>query len=231
MANEISGPLAEWLADRVPKLASQAHRRFPMVPAEDFEQEIWVRALIRGPKLARDLREGNEAYVWNELRSATTRVGKEDDRFRRAQKAAAAGYKNWDEEFYSTGMLTQILPALISAEGDPAVAVYAATKGTDAAGIFIHADDPGAFGNYAVMLIDVAAALAAIKAGNRKLLEKYYGLPEEDTDTGRWERRQLASSMGITYENLRQRVHYALKELQAELGGEDPWRKQDREVA
>jgi hypothetical protein len=225
-----SSVLDEWLVTRIPKLAAQAHRRFPLVPAEDFEQAMWVRALERKAKLTRLLREGRDGLAWNELRSAATRLGKEDDRERRAAKAAAEGYKPWDEEFYSAGVLAQLLTALSGAESVAEV-IEQATNNTDAAGIHISTSDPDSSGNYMVMLIDVQTALGKLRRGDQRILQAYYGLGVEDTEEGRWERRKLASSMGLTYEALRQRVFRALRALQDELGGDSPWRRQDKDAA
>jgi hypothetical protein len=227
----IHGPLGEWLEDRIPKLAGTAHRRFPTVPVQDFEQEIWLRAYKRKLQLAKHLREGKEAFIWRELNAAATRLGKEDDRYRRACKAAAAGYKVIDEQFYSAGVLAQVLPALIEAEWDVATAVANASHQTDAAGVHISSDDPAAQGNYMVILMDVCAAFGRLTRGERRFLEVYYGAGDEDTEQGRWDRQGLASSMGLTYEAFRKRAHRALRKLQGELGGEDPWRKRDREAA
>lgn len=227
----VPGLLGEWLADRIPKLASLAHKRFPTVPAEDFEQEIWARAVRRKPKLALHLRDGNEAYIWRELNAAATRLGKEDDRYRRACKAAQAGYRPADEQFYSTGLLALTLPVLIAAEWDVPNAVANASHQTDAAGVHISGDDPAAQGNYQVILMDVSAAFSGLPRGDQKLLEAYYGAGDEDTEQGRWDRHGVASSMGMTYEAFKGRAHRALRRLQAQLGGEDPWRRQDREAA
>lgn len=227
----ITGPLRDWLEDRIPKLAAQAHRRFPTVPADDFEQEVWLRAHGRKHRLAQYLRGGNEAYVYRELNAAATRLGKEDDRYRRACKAAAAGYRTDDEQFYSTGLLGVVLPVLIAAEFDVASAVANASHQTDAAGVHISGDDPAAQGNYQVILMDVSGAFQRLRRGEQKMLEAYYGAGDEDTEQGRWDRHGLASSMGLTYEAFKGRAYRALRKLQAELGGADPWRKQDREAA
>ena len=233
MTEQLSGPLAEWLADRIPKWAAGAHKRFRMVPSEDFEQEMWARALKRAPKLAKHFREGQEELIYTELRSAATKLGMEDDRSRRAAKASAAGYSSFDEQFYTPGVLARLITALAGAECKPELAMEQAVFGTDAAGIHIQIEDPfSGAENYMAMLVDVKEGLDRIKRGHRNILLQYYGLPvDDDTDEGRWERRKLASSMGITYEALRSRVHYAKEALQRELGGEDPWRKQDREAA
>src|SRR5215469_175031 len=227
MTEEISGPLGEWLADRVPKLAALSHRRFPQVPAEDFEQEIWARAYHRKAKHAKWLREDNDGLIWKDLKAAGTRLGHEDARYRRAVKAARDGYRSIDEAFYSTGLLAQLLPALIAAGFDVPLAVANASHQTDAAGVHIRAEDPEYQGNYQVILMDVCNAYKRLNEHNRNFLKVYYGAPEEDTDEGRWERHKIASSMGMTYDAFRQKAHRALRKLQRELGGEDPWRKQD----
>jgi hypothetical protein len=229
--SEIDGPLGEWLADRIPKLAKLAHRRFTQVPAEDFEQEMWLRAFKRKAKLAKWLREDHDGLVWKELRAAATRLGSEDDRYRRAVKAAGEGYRVFDEVFYSTGMLAQVLPVLVMADFDVAEAVAAASHQTDAAGVHISADDPESKGNYQVILMDVAMAYQRLNGHDKSFLRKYYGTGGEDTEQGRWDRQGIASSMGMTYEAFRKQANRALRRLQAELGGEDPWRKQDRDAA
>ena len=230
MDTVIPGPLGEWLADRIPKVARMAHRRFPTVPMEDFEQEMWLRAFNRKTRLAEFLRKDQEAYIWRELNAAATRLGKEDDRYRRACKAAAEGYRAVDEQFYSTGLLALVLPVLIGADWDVSAAVASASNQTDSAGVFIHGDQ-SAQGNYQVILMDVCAGFAGLKGGDQRLLEAYYGCGSEETEQGRWDRQGIASTMGLTYEAFRQRAYRALRRLQRELGGEDPWRKQDREAA
>lgn len=228
----LDGPLEELVAEMIPKIAVKAHRRFPMVPAEDFEQEIWVRALKSSVKLAKHLRNNEREFIWTELRRAATKLGMEDDRYRRACKAKTAGYRTFDEEFYSTGVLGRIITALAGGECKPSLVMSQALSGTDSAGVHINADDPfSGAEEYMAALVDVQKGLSAIKPGQRRLLLQYYGLPVEDTEEGRWERRKLASSMGLTYEALKMRVQRALRALQCELGGASPWRKQDQDQA
>lgn len=230
MDTVIPGPLGEWLADRIPTVARMAHRRFRTVPTEDFEQEMWSRAYRRKAQLAKNLRDGNEAYIWRELNAAATRLGKEDDRYRRACKAAQEGYKTIDEQFYSAGLLSIVLPVLAEAEWDVPSAVANASHQTDAAGVHISGNEE-AQGNYQVILMDVSNGFAELRRNDQKILEAWFGCGDEDTEQGRWDRQGLASSMGLTYDAFRIRKDRALRKLQRELGGEDPWRKQDREAA
>jgi DNA-directed RNA polymerase specialized sigma24 family protein len=62
----------------------------------------------------------------------------------------------------------------------------------------------------------VAAGFARLPKGQR-LLESYYQVDQSESQDGRWERQQLASSMGLTEDALRHRVHRALLRLQSEL--------------
>jgi hypothetical protein len=228
---DIPGPLGEWLADRIPKLASMAHRRFPRVPAEDFEQEMWAKAYANRLKHAKWLREEHDGFIIRDLKAATVKLGNEDDRYRRAVKASREGYRIIDEQFYSTGLLAKTLAVLIRAEFDVSAAVAAASHTTDSAGVHVTHEDPEAFGTYQAVLMDVCAAYNKLKRGDQHFLKLYYEIPEEDTEEYRWERRRLASSQGMTYEAFKQRAYDARRRLQRELGGEDPWRKQDREAA
>lgn len=220
----LGGALEEFLADRIPKAASRAHRRYPAVPREDFEQAMWERALSKGPHLRKLHDQGRLEAIWTELCRAGDKAGKEDDRYRRAVKALRDGYSVYDIEFYSTGMLAKLLPVLIEAEFDVSQAMEKAAASTDAAGIHIRTDDPfGGAENYLVVLIDVTTAFAKLPEGMQRLLKTYYGVSQEDSQEGRWAREGLASSMGITGLALRVRVHRALGRLSGELGGADPW--------
>lgn len=222
--DKLGGPLAEFLADRIPRAARQAHRRFPAVPQEDFEQAMWVKVLTKADRFAGLLEAGKQGAIWAELRREGTRVGKEDKRHQLNALAEGQGFSVYDIEFYSTGVLGQVLPALVEAEFDVSVAMDKAAAGTDAAGVHIRSSDPfGGAENYLVVLVDVVAAYKRLPLGMQGLLRTYYGLNQEDTEDGRWARESTASSMGLTAENLRQRVHRALQRLQDELGGPDPW--------
>jgi|SRR5579859_775192 len=223
-AAALSAPLSEFLASRIPRAAQKAHQRFPAVPVDDFEQAMWEKILRAPVKFTRLHEQEKYGAIWAELRREGTRLGQDDNRYRQATKALAEGYSVYDVEFYSTGVLAKILPALAEADFDVAEAMDRSSSSTDAAGIHIRSSDPfGGSENYLVILIDVAKAYSRLPEGMRRLLQTYYGVSQEDTEDGRWAREGLASSMGLTADALRQRVHRALQRLQDELGGPDPW--------
>lgn len=231
MAPQFGGPLAEYLANQVPVEAKRLNREYGRIPVEDFEQAIWLRALERRDALARFHDQDKRWSIDRDLREAGVKLLKEDQRYTRAVKASEEGYSIEDEQFYSTGLLAKILPALVGTASefedfDVAEAMQRASSGTDAAGIHIHSSDPHSGAeSYQAMLIDISIAYKRLPAGQRRLLRAYYRANQEDTSDGRWERQRLAGSMGLTEEALRQRAHRALSALQAQLGGPSPWRR------
>lgn len=221
----LGAALAELLADHVPRTALWAHTRYDRIPVEDYEQTIWVKVLERPHMFLKLFNDGNTGFLVRRLKDAAVKAMREDDRYQRAVKAAQAGYGVDDEEFYTPGMLARLLPVLIEADFDVADAMARASKGTDAAGIHIRMSDPfGGAENYHVMLIDVRRGWGKLTEGQRRLLSAYYSVSQEDTQDGRWERQQLASSMGLTEEALRKRASRALEALTAKLGGRNPWK-------
>lgn len=225
LAAELGGPLAEYLAENIPRQARRANRDYGRIPAEDYEQAMWLYALERMAMFRKLFDEGNRGFVNRRLRDAAVKAMREDSRYQRSVKALKAGYSTDDEEFYSPGLLARVLPALIAADFDVSDAMERAASGTDAAGIHIRVSDPfSGAENYQVMLIDVCIGWKRLTEGQRRLLRAYYGASQEDTQDGRWERQQLASSMGLTVEALYQRAHRALRALSEKLGGESPWK-------
>ncbi len=194
----ISGPLGEFLADRIPKAARHARRRFRFVPEEDFEQAMWERILGNPGKYRKLFDEGRYGVIWTELNRAASRLGKDDDRWRRAEKAFQEGYDKDDEAFYGRRALELLLPILIDAEFDISAVIERATYGTDRAGIRHHNPDPFIAESWPVTLIDVVAAYSRLPQGMQRLLVTYYGVRQDDSQDGRWDREKLASSMGLT---------------------------------
>jgi hypothetical protein len=217
MGNELGGPLGELLAAMIPRIAAKTHRRYPGVPKDDMEQEMWLRAVEIGPQLRELHAEGREKKIHDRLLAAAKRIGREDERYRRACRAVALGYAVEDEQYYSLGLLRVLLPQYV----DGGVA-DAPPKGRSD-GPRRPSDD--AEGNtYLCMMIDIDAAMSRVQRYHRDLLTRYFSLPQGDSGDELFARQQMASSMGLTYDALRQRVGRALQALQDELGGASPWR-------
>jgi hypothetical protein len=223
-ADLVGGPLGELLADRIPKAAQEGHRRYPLVAADDFEQAMYERILRNPPKYRRLMEEGREGVIWTELRRQATRTGSEDDRYRRTQKALASGYRVDDEQFYARKMLRAILPEMISSQWDAGQAMERALSGAAGSAVKVQvSSSEDAYERYLVTVIEIATAYHALSPYHQNLLSVYYDLNQEDTDSGRWERNSVASSMGLTLKALQRKVDRAMDALQEGLGGESPW--------
>jgi hypothetical protein len=218
--------LVGWLADRIPKAAREAVRRFPLVSPEDFEQEMWLRATVSNDAFRRDLAEGNEVFVWRKLKDTCHRYGMQDDRDRRARKAAAAGYTTYDEAFYTPQMVGHLLSELIQSEWDLPFAMDRATKGLDLTGVRVQSggDSHDSYMDYLALLVDVKAAYDALKPYQQDYLLQWYGIGnDEDDEQHKWDREALAGSMGLSYDAFWQRKNRAVRALLHELGGESPY--------
>lgn len=213
-------PASELLAAIIPRLAARLNRRYPGVPAADMEQQLWMSALERAPRIRELAAEGGDAAerkIRDILYRGGRALGREDERYRRAKKAAAAGYSPEDEQFYSQGLLRILLPLYV----DNGV-TDAPPKGRSQDGGRTPSDGSERLG-YLTMMIDIDEALKRLRAHQRNLLLRYFALPQGDTGDELFTRQQMASSMGMTYDALRQRVTRALGSLQQELGGPSPW--------
>jgi hypothetical protein len=213
----ITGPLSEFLAGEIPRVAARVHRTHPLVPAEDLEQALWLHAIAHAEKLQGLMGEGQDGAVWGELKRAGGKVVKEDDRYRRACKAAAAGYDVDDEHFYSLGMLRNLLVVYYETGLDTPPQSGLSVTGRKGNGT---AED------YYVIMIDIDRGLGKLNTYQRGLIERWFGLPQGDDEEGRWVRQAEASTMGLTLEAFRKRVDRALRALQRKLGGTSPWRSE-----
>lgn len=216
--------LFELLKEMIPRAAKAGNRRFELVPPADFEQFMWERVLKDPAKYRKLLSEERDGVIWEELRRASTRLGKNDDRFRRAQRASATGYRTVDEQFYARKQLRAILPELIECEWDLAVAMERALSGSAGSAVKVQvSSSEDAFERYMVTMIDVIHAFKRLSGYHQSLIRAYYSESQEDTDQGRWERESRASSMGLTLKALQRRVDRAVDALVKELGGVNPW--------
>jgi len=208
--------LTEHLASVIPAIAGKLHRTYRKLDAEDIAQEIWAGALDKADRLETLLTSGDLGILSSELRRIGWRACKEDDRIRRAEKAATEGYSTDDEQFYTVGLLRLLLPAYL----DAGVAAQP-PKGRSTARSGLLSES----GDYLAMMVDISRAMAQIGSHERKLITDYYSAPQGDDPDSRWSRNQLANSMGMTLNALEVRVSRAVRSLQRELGGDSPWQR------
>ena len=229
------GPVAELLEEMIPRAAKAAHRRFPLVEAEDFEQQMWAVALENAGEynLIHVEEESPEGVLWERLRRIGHAYGFDDERDRRARKAKAAGYNTYDEDFYSRKVVATAIEVLIEAEWEPGVAVEQSTQSGDNAGI----RPTGGFNDnatetYLAVLVDVCGAFQSLKPEMQNILKAWYGYGDDEDDSEtKWNRQRRATSMGLTYSNFEARKRIALDAIIKKLGGSSPWMRRKSRLA
>lgn len=231
MSTEL-GPVAELLEEMIPRAAKGAHRRFPLVEADDFEQEMWSAVYADAARFNQihALEENREGVIFEELRRIGSRYGFDDDRDRRARKAKAAGYQTADEDFYSRKTVATAIEVLIEAEWEPSTAVEQSTQKTDNAGMRPTGGlNENATEAYLAVLIDVCTAFNQLKPEHQRTLTDWYSYGDDSDDSDmKWERQRKASSIGLTYAALEQRKARALDMIIKSLGGSSPWMRRRR---
>ena len=203
------------LREEIPRAARTVSRRFTDVSRDDIGQEIWAWALAEGSRLET---EGLSASPdSDDYRAAVKRLRldlrRAGERYARKERAAIRGYSPDDEAFYSERALVEVLlPALFAAglaESPPRTSERSGR----------HARTDGAeYGTWLVSLLDVQSGLERIKEEHRWILWKRFGESVDRTDA------ELAEELGITVDQLRSRVRWAVGRLQYQLGGPSPYR-------
>lgn len=211
---ELSPALVEHLTPLIPKIAHQLHRSYRHLEADDIAQEMWAGALGRAEHLSRLLSEGETAILAHEMRRAGWRACRDDERSRRAEKAAQEGYKPDDEQFYTIGLLRVLLPAYF----DGGISAEPPKGRSQGRGGLLSES-----GDYLAMMVDISRGMARIRKHEATTLKVYFSSPQGDDPDSRFTRNQLASSMGLTLHALVVRADRALRSLQRELGGDNPW--------
>jgi hypothetical protein len=222
MATNLSPVAAEALAGIVPQVAGQLHRTYRRLPEDDIAQAMWVRIMERASWFSSQVEAGKTGLAREELRRAGWKACKSDERYERAQKAAAAGYDIEDEQYYSLGLLRALLPAYVDggiAEEPP--------RQRGGKGSSLKSER----GDYLAMLCDVSSGMDAVAPHERRTLTEWFALPQGDDSGSRSARSQWSSSHGMTVNAMEQRVTRALRALQKALGGPNPWRRKDIEYA
>jgi hypothetical protein len=215
---EMSAPLAEWLAGAIPQEARNLHRTYALIPVEDLEQELWATALKKSEGLERLLEQGAYGVMRKRVAEGGFKAIREDDRYRRAVKAARAGYRPVDEQFYTNRTLETLLPMWL----DNGVT----EKPPQGREIKVGVSTEGGGSDYMAMMLDITHAMEKIKPYHASILRRYYDFPQ---GSGGWTHNEIASSLGIPPDALRMRRNRALRAVRAVLGGRNPWNRQGLE--
>lgn len=209
------GPeLTALLDEMIPRKAAQKHTA--VVSREDLEQEMWLAAFTHEQALEAHRQNGNDAALWAVLNRAVNSALQAEERQERVKKAMKAGYETRDEIFYSIGLLKRLLPVYL----DMGVTEHPLV------GREIMVGSPGVSkeesGDYLATIVDVDRGFKALSQGKQKLLRRYFSYPQ---GSGGMTHVEIAFEMGEPPTALGTRVHHALRALQRELGGQNPWNR------
>ena len=198
-----------------PSVAYAVAQRYPkFVERDDVKQECLQWALTRAAyindqlgELDTDKRRHNEQKIaWQMLRVA--------ERYARKEKATRSGYQTGDEAYYERATLAQLLPFVIASVIDGTVLEQAQDMVKD--GQPRGSSSPAEGGNLLAILLD-------IKKG-------YVKLDKEEQQLLTWRHHesltlaQIAGLLEVAVSTADRRCIGALRALQKELGGENPWR-------
>jgi hypothetical protein len=174
---------------------------------------MWLAAVEDHEEINTLAAEAAEATVETRLSRVAAREQAREERDYRARKAYAAGYQPHDEAFYTVGSLRRLLPAYL----DDGVTEHA-PQGREVTGA--KPSSSGTYGDWLCTMLDLDAAMAAVRPYHRRILERYFAYPQGSSG---WTHEEIASALGIPADTLRKRVYRALRALQGELGGKSPY--------
>lgn len=210
--------LQSFLEDRIPKIASEVRRGFPLIDREDFTQQCWLKALEYGDRYQDLFDQDRGGAIVSELKGRARRYGLADDQDRRARKAYYLGYRPDDEFTYSPKMIALLLSELIITEWDVAEAIVRGSRRKPDQDIRVSGgnENHDAAVDYEVMLMDVKAAYLKLRKVDQDSLVTWYQCGDSD-ESSKQEHEKLAASEGISYDGLNKRVQRARAALIEQL--------------
>ena len=201
--------------DIAPSVAYTVYRRYKkFVDKDDIKQECLMWAMTRIKYINEQLgepdtekrRHNEQKIAWQMLRVA--------ERYARKEKAARSGYQTGDEAYYERAMLGQLLPFVIASVIDGAVLEQAQEMVKD--GQPRGSSSPAEGGNLLAILIDIKKAYIKLEPAFQQILVWRH---HENLTLS-----QIAHLLECHVSTADRKCIGALRELQKELGGENPWR-------
>jgi DNA-directed RNA polymerase specialized sigma24 family protein len=191
------------------------YRRYKkFVDKDDIKQECLMWAMTRLEYINQQLSEPNtekrrhneQKIAWQMLRVA--------ERYARKEKAARSGYQTGDEAYYEHATLGQLLPFVIASVIDGTVLEQAQEMVKD--GQPRGSSSPAEGGNLLAILIDIKKAYVKLEPQYQQLLAWRH---HENFTLA-----QIAGLLECAISTADRRCINALRALQKQLGGENPWR-------
>lgn len=201
--------------DIVPSIAYSVSQRYgKFVERDDIKQECYNWALTRASYINDQLsepdtdkrRHNEQKIAWQMLRVA--------ERYARKEKASRSGYQTNDEVYYERATLAQLLPFVIASVIDGTVLEQAQEMVKD--GQPRGSSSPAEGGNLLAILLDIKKGYVKLDADEQQLLTWRH---HESLTLA-----QIAGLLECAVSTADRRCINALRALQKQLGGENPFR-------
>ena len=176
---------------------------------DDIKQELLEWSLRRPDKLKEwlspDLPKPEYRLGIKRLSKTFNRLA---DKYCRKEKAKKLGYSVYDEAFYSSGMIEELLPYVFSEE--------TVIKDPNSEYVSGGGGDPATAGTFIVSVYDVRNALATLSSDQQAMIEMKYadGLTLA----------QIAELYNISKSTVSRKINTGIRSINKELGGDSPWR-------
>jgi hypothetical protein len=196
----------------VANIASEYHKKYPMVEAQDISQILWMWFVTHSSKYKEwsDLEQKDkDKLIAKSLRNAAIT-------FCEKEKARTVGYEFLDLYYYDSTVIEAFLPSIISESYEIPSKIkdlnFKFGKGETTDG-----------NNWLVLRSDIASAYYQLPEAKQKILKVRFSMENCEWDV-------IAAELDSTPEGARKKVQRTITSLIRKLGGYRPSMEEDRAV-
>ena len=196
----------------VANIASEYHKKYPMVEAQDISQILWMWFVTHSSKYKEwsDLEQKDkDKLIAKSLRNAAIT-------FCEKEKARTIGYEFLDLYYYDSTVIEAFLPSIISESYEIPSKIkdlnFKFGKGETTDG-----------NNWLVLRSDIASAYYQLPEAKQKILKVRFSMENCEWDV-------IAAELDSTPEGARKKVQRTITSLIRKLGGYRPSMEEDRAV-
>ena len=194
----------------VASIASEYHKKYPMVETQDISQILWMWFVTHPSKYKEWSaleQKDKDKLIAKSLRNAAIT-------FCEKEKARVVGYEFLDLYYYDASVIEAFLPSIISESYEIPSKIkdlnFKFGKGETTDG-----------NNWLVLRSDIASAYYQLSEAKQKILKVRYSMENCEWDV-------IATEIGSTPEGARKKVQRAISSLIRNLGGFRPSVEDDR---
>ncbi len=194
----------------VASLATEYHRKYPMVEPQDIQQILWVWFVTHPAKYsewsALDSKD-RDKLIAKSLRNAAVK-------FCEKEKAKTVGYELLDLYYYDASVVEAFLPSIISESYEIPVKIK------DLNHKFNKSEAASDGNNWLVLRSDIANAFFKLTEAKQNVLRIRFS-----TENNEW--NLIAKDLSTTVDGARMKVQRAINSLIRNLGGWRPYTDED----